>query len=315
MLAEFKQDVAEGLSASPKYLPSKYLYDKRGSQLFQEIMGMPEYYLTNCEKELFENQKEAIVASINIDKSEPFELIELGAGDGTKTITLLKYLVEANYDFTYIPVDISISALEGLELFLKRELPSLKINPKQGDYFAVLHELKASSKPKLALFIGSNLGNLTDEEASAFVCQISEKLNTKDKLLLGLDLIKSEEVILPAYNDQAGITRAFNLNLLDRINRDLGANFIVDQFEHRPTYTEAEGIAKSYLMSCQDQSVHIASIDTTFHFKAGEKIHTEISRKYKDAVLGQIIAASQFEIRDKFVDARGYFADYILEKQ
>lgn len=184
----------------------------------------------------------------------------------------------------------------------------------QGDYFEVIESLKSSNHPKVVLFLGSNLGNMSDEEATEFLYKLGENLNVGDKLLLGVDLIKDASIVLPAYNDKDGITAAFNINLLNRINKELGGNFDVSQFKHQPEYTEKEGIAKSFLMSLSDQEVKIGKIGKTFKFEAGEKIATEISRKYNDEIIGKIIENAAFEVVDKITDSKNYFSNYILKR-
>lgn len=312
---QFLQDVEEGLSSNPKFLSSRYFYDEAGHNLFVEIMNMPEYYLTNSELEIFQTQSTQLIESFGFSKSTHFELIELGAGDGTKTKELLKELLDQGYNFDYLPIDIAQAALDDLQATLALELPDLSIKPQCGDYFEVLASISFSKKPKVILFLGSNMGNLKDQESHEFLYGLGSHLETGDKILLGLDLIKSKEVVLPAYNDAQQITARFNLNLLRRINRELGGNFDLDGFVHAPEYSENEGIAKSFLKSTLRQSVEIKALDKVFEFKAGEKIHMEISRKYSDEVLGKILDDTDFEISGKFTDAKGYFADYILERK
>ncbi len=312
---EFSKDVDKGLSSSPKFLSSKYFYDKIGDELFVQIMNMPEYYLTKAEHEIFKHQSDQIIKKLQLKKNTYFELIELGAGDGTKTKELLKKLIEQNYQFDYIPIDISKHALEGLENSLSEELPHVSVKPQQGDYFGVLGEIKASPHPKVILFLGSNLGNLLDREANEFMTRLAANLNVGDKVLLGVDAIKSAEVVLPAYNDKNKITAKFNLNLLARINRELGADFDVKYFEHQPEYTEEEGVARSYLVSKKTQSVRIKSINKIIEFSEGERIHTEISRKYNEAVISEILNHTALEVIDQLTDSRNYFTDFILDKK
>jgi len=312
MIENFKKEVLEGLSASPKYLSSKYFYDEKGDALFQQIMRMPEYYLTDCEFEIFSEQRSAIVEAFQLDKTQPFELIELGAGDGIKTVQLLSHLMSENYNFEYLPIDISQNALSKLESSLSKKLKGIKVKGQQGEYFQILEDLISSSCPKVILFIGSNIGNLTDDQATAFIGEMASKLKAGDKLLLGVDLIKKEDIILPAYNDKAGITRAFNLNLLSRINRELGGTFDVSRFDHCPSYDSSTGLTRSFLKSTTQQDVYIESLDQTFSFALGELIQTETSRKYNDQILSKIIQTTRFEITHKFTDRRQYFTDYLL---
>lgn len=310
----FLKDIKAGLSKNPKYISSHYFYDKAGDELFQQIMEMPEYYLTDAELEIFSGQSADLIKSFNISEDEEFELIELGAGDGKKTQHLLKTLLDKKFNFKYIPVDISQNSLTVITERMEHLFPDLEIDAKQGDYFQVLDELFSSDKPKVILFIGSNLGNMEDETAKRFLNKISSHLKENEKLLLGVDLIKSRGIVLPAYNDAAGITRDFNLNLLKRINFELEADFDLENFDHAPEYTEKEGIAKSFLKSKRKQTVFIKELNESFDFAENELIHTEISRKYNDEILQQLLQDSNLKISHKFLDSKKYFADYILTK-
>ena len=314
MNKQFLEDVKIGLSSQPKFLSSRYFYDKVGDKLFVDIMNMPEYYLTDAEHEILKQQSEAIIVDLNLQKNTFFELIELGAGDGTKTKELLNILLADGYNFEYIPIDISQNALDNLEQCLHIEIPHLKVKTQQGDYFKILASLKDSHHPKVVLFLGSNMGNLLDHEAQAFIYHLGENLNANDKLFLGVDLIKSEEIVLPAYNDAANITANFNLNILERINREFDADFNTELFEHKPEYTEKEGIAKSYLVSTVEQEIEVKALNKTFTFLEGEKIHTEISRKYNDTVINNILQGTDFKVIAKRTDSKNLFADYILNR-
>lgn len=314
ILEQFKQDVKFGLSQTPKQIPSKYFYDKRGDELFVKIMNMPEYYLTRSEMEIFQQQSRDIISSFDIQKGEEIEVVELGAGDGTKTIHLLFELIRSRVTFKYIPIDISSNALIGLEHRMKEEIPELAINSLHGDYFQMLSDLKKSPNRKIILFLGSNIGNMTDEQAKLFIASLSANLNKGDQIVLGVDLIKEKEVVLPAYNDAAGITRDFNLNLLERMNRELHANFDLNAFVHDPEYHESEGIAKSFLRSTKKQVVTIESIQEQFVFGENERIHTEISRKYNDLILNNIIDESPLSVQHCFTDQKSWFGDYIINR-
>ncbi|MEO9894406.1 L-histidine N(alpha)-methyltransferase [Aurantibacter sp.] len=314
MIDTFKSDVQEGLDASPKTLPSKYFYNKKGDALFVEIMNLPEYYLTRSELDIFKNKTQDLIDGVDIKLNSYFELIELGAGDGLKTKELLRELDAQNFKFDYFPIDISSNALKLLKKDLNTALPNVSVIPKQGDYFKVLDSLKRSKQPKVILFLGSNIGNMTDEVATQFIYNLGSNLNAGDKLLLGVDLIKAKEIVLPAYNDSNGITAAFNLNLMDRINNELGADFKTANFEHRPEYNEEEGIAKSFIVSTVNQTVTIKNIGKSYEFVAGEKIRTEISRKYNDELIEKIINDTDFTLVTKIMDSKEYFADYILTR-
>ena len=312
MLEEFKKDVLLGLSKAQKTLPSKYFYDKTGDALFVNIMSMPEYYLTRAEMGIFKNKSDELISSLQLSKNLHYEIIDLGSGDGTKTIELLKKLTSEDYQFDYLPTDISKNSLKQLSQELQGILPNIKIRPQHGDYFKVLEKESTDYDPKVVLFLGSNIGNLTDDQATDFLYRLGAYLHKGDKILLGVDLIKSKEIVLPAYNDQQGITRQFNLNLLARINRELDADFHLDMFEHLAHYEEEEGIAKSFLVSKEDQEATILAINQTFCFEKGEMIQTEISRKYNDQIIHQILEKTDLEIVSKVVDSEGLFADYVL---
>lgn len=314
MIEQLKKDVDNGLSATPKTLPSKYFYDTKGDDLFVQIMNLPEYYVTRAELDIFTNQTQNIIDALQLNPDIYFELIELGAGDGLKTKELLKLLDKQNYKFEYLPVDISQNSLNNLENTINKELPNISIKKQQGDYFQVLESLKDSHRPKVVLFLGSNIGNMTDEMASNFIYELGVNLSTNDKLFLGVDLIKSEEVVLPAYNDSKGITRDFNLNLLQRLNQELEADFDINTFSHKPEYIEKEGVAKSFLVSEIKQTVHIKSLNKKIYFEKDERIATEISRKYNDVIIQKIIKKTDFFITEKLTDSNNYFSNYVLNR-
>ena len=308
MLNQFKKEVLDGLSKTPqKSLPSKYFYDKKGDDLFVQIMALPEYYLTRSEMEIFQEKTEDIISALSLNKENKYSLIELGAGDGTKTVHLLKALVNKNINFEYFPVDISQNALDGIKSYLRTEVPTLIVKPNHNDYFKALENLKQDGTIKIILFLGSNIGNLVDELATEFIYQLGSNLFKGDKIILGVDLKKPKAIVLPAYNDSKGVTAEFNLNLLDRINKELGANFNRAQFEHAPTYDEHIGIAKSYIKSKIKQSVIIDGIE--FYFEKDELIHTEVSRKYDDQVLKQILSKTDIRWENKITDSKQFFAN------
>lgn len=314
MTTQFLNDVHDGLSKPFKTLPSKYFYDARGDALFVDIMASPEYYLTRAEMEIFSTQTEALIESLSFGKDTFFELIEFGAGDGSKTLKLLTTLLLKGYLFEYLPIDISQAALDGLKTMLGTQLPTLNVATRQGDYLHTLDELKGDVHPKVVLFLGSNIGNLSDTEAAKFIYSIGADLSVGDKLLLGADRIKPASIVLPAYSDREGVTRAFNLNLLHRINRELGGDFDLSQFAHVAEYNESEGVARSFLVSNADQEVTIKANNHRYHFTKGEKMLTEISRKYSVEVLQKILLNTDFVIKHEFSDQKGYFSDFVLER-
>lgn len=310
----FAQDVMLGLTAFPKTLPSKYFYDAKGDKLFQQIMALPEYYLTRKEYEILEGQHEQILAKI-LEQNEPFNLVELGAGDGMKTKLLLRYLTDKKAEFTYYPVDFSGSVLEELEESLSIELPDLVVKPIQDTYRDSLRKQEwEDGRPNLILFLGANLGNFGVSEAKNIIDHLRIGTKKGDQVLVGLDLKKNPQTILSAYHDQQYVTREFNLNLLDRINRELDADFDRDSFIHWPTYDPVSGECRSYLVSERSQKVRIGALNQTFEFEAFESIFTEISKKYSLSEIAQLAALGGFEVQDNFIDSEGYFSDVLWEK-
>ncbi len=310
----FAQDILKGLSSYPKYLPSKYFYDAKGDALFQKIMQLPEYYLTKAEFEIFERQKENIVNAFS-SRTGKFHLIELGAGDGYKTKVLLEHLLGKQSNFEYVPVDISGNVLNLLQNDLKTSMPNLEVSPIVGDYFYALEKISEQDHDrKVVLFLGSNIGNFNQKNANGFIKHLSQELNEGDLLLTGVDLKKNPKVILSAYNDASGVTKAFNFNLLDRINKELGANFILDNYMHHPTYDPQSGECRSYLLSLKKQEVHFADLETTIEFEAYESIHTEISKKYALRELQDMAKGAGFTVIENFIDSKGYFVDTLWEK-
>lgn len=307
---QFVHDILTGLARSPKKLSSKYFYDEQGDKLFQDIMQMPEYYLTDCEYEIFETHRQTILNAIG---KKAFQLIELGAGDGYKTKVLLRHFLAQGADFQYRPIDISPNVLLELENDLKTSLPGLCVEGLPGDYFQMLERLSAkSNKRKVILFIGANIGNLTREQAADFLKKLNQGMAKGDLLLIGFDLKKDPEIILNAYNDQAGITAAFNLNLLRRINRELGANFDLDAFKHWETYNPATGETKSYLVSLRKQNIIIQ--EQTILFDAWEAIDVELSQKYSLLETEKLAEETGFKVIKHFFDQRNYFVDSFWEK-
>ncbi len=245
MSSSLADDTLRGLSSNPKYLLPKYFYDDRGSQIFQDIMKMPEYYLTNCELEIFINQKDKIACAIS-ERNAVVDIIEFGCGDGYKTKIILEHLSQKEMQFIFMPIDISAHALDVLVENLLQVVPEMAIEPKKGDYFHMMEEIsRSSSNRKVVLFLGANIGNYSPEGAEDFLQKIEDLTEKGDKLLIGFDLIKSPELIYNAYSDPHGYTRDFNLNHLERLNRELLANFDIDSFEHHTEYNPLTGSVKS----------------------------------------------------------------------
>jgi len=308
-LSQFAEDVLAGLSSSPKSLSSKYFYDDEGTRLFQEIMKLPEYYLTDCELEIFTSQTDAIFRSF-MSGDNAFDLVELGAGDGTKTAILVDHFLKQKAEISYSPIDISQEALDALTAKFTAEFPALKINARNGDYFKILRSLNdGSGRRKILLFLGSNIGNYTLDQSIAFFRGLREVMCPDDLLFIGFDLQKDPHVIAAAYDDSQGVTAAFNLNLLKRINRELGGDFDVEKFTHYANYRPVEGSARSFLVSRERQTVNIAALGRSFEFEPWEAVFMEISQKYNLRIIKDLARKSGFEIMQNFFDRKDYYCD------
>lgn len=305
--SQFAHDVLKGLSQQHKSIPCKYIYDERGSELFCKIMELPEYYLTDCEKNSLDVHKDVISDTIGRGHSN---LIELGAGDGMKTKILIRHWLERNHDFQYCPIDISESAIVNLSQGLNREYPSLKIKGLVTDYFQGLTWLsQQNNSQNIVLFLGSNIGNFPPREAMDFLKHLRKSINTGDYLLIGFDLKKDIDVMVKAYNDAQGITEQFIANVLSRINRELGGEFNIDCFRYVSSWDDLGGAMKSYLISTCDQKVHIKHLNTSFTFNHGEVIHTESSHKFTTDQCSVMAEEAGFEIVENYFDDRNYFVD------
>jgi dimethylhistidine N-methyltransferase len=310
----FEKDVIKGLSDYPKHLSSKFIYDKKGDKLFQDIMAMPEYYLTNSEYNILKYQSSGIAEKFKL--KEGFDLIELGAGDGKKTKLLLNHLVEIEANFNYLPVDISQNVLDELGNALNNELPKVSYELLQGSYFEVLNQLSSYNKrQKVILVLGSNIGNLMHKDAVDFLSKIEENMSSEDLLFMGFDQKKHPQTVLDAYNDPKGLTEAFNKNLFVRMNEEFDANFDLDSFFHWETYDPETGTAKSFLVSRKAQQVKISKLKLTVDFKAWETIHTEISQKYDDETVEWLASEANLNIDRVFENENGYYKNYTFKKK
>jgi len=313
-LTTFAQDTLKGLTANEKYLLPKYFYDDKGSRIFQDIMQMPEYYLTDCEFEIF-TRHQSEMKDLFGNGNAYFELVELGSGDGLKTRILLNHFIEHQVDFKYVAVDISRQANENLNKKLKAELPELNTEFKTGDYFQMMNELNQDSdNNKVFLFLGSNIGNFMEDERHRFLSQLSDFIQQNDKLLIGFDLKKSRNIIIKAYDDSHGYTRAFNLNHLLRINKELDANFNIESFRHFAHYNEDSGETKSFLISTKEQSVYIGALEKKIHFLKDESIYMELSQKFDLEGIHHLARSYGFAIEKNFTDRRNYFVDSLWVK-
>lgn len=308
-LTKFAEDVLAGLTSTPKQLSSRYFYDDEGSRLFMEIMKLPEYYPTRAEFKIFEEQTDEICRAFT-DGAIGIDLIELGAGDGAKTAVLIHHFLNEGIDFTYSPIDISQEANDALSTRFRTMFPDLKISPLTGDYFKVLGSLKnGSGRRKVLLFLGSNIGNFQQDKALGFFRELRAVMNTNDRLFIGFDMQKDPRVIVAAYDDPKGVTAAFNLNLLSRINRELGADFDLSKFSHYAQYRPVECAARSFLISREKQTVTIKALNRSFDFDQWEPIFMEISQKYTRAMIEELSSDSGFEIEQEFYNPDDFYID------
>ncbi len=307
--AGLAEDVRRGLASQPKRFLPKYFYDELGSQLFEAICLLPEYYLTRAENEILERFADEIVASVDGEVT----LIEMGSGSASKTRLVIEALLRKQDELCYVPVDISASALDSSSRILLQSYPQLTIEAYAADYFAGLRELaKAKRGRTLALFLGSNISNFDREEAARFLQALRAVLSEGDALLLGADLKKDKTVLEAAYNDALGVTAAFNLNVLARINRELGGDFDVRAFQHRAFYDESEGRIEIYIESTRRQSVNIRQLDLTVNFAEGEQIHTENSYKYDLTNLAALASHAGFSRARTWLDSQERFSSNLL---
>ncbi len=311
--SEFHRDVLKGLTAPQKTLSSKYFYDATGDRLFQRIMASPDYYVSRAENEILNDQTTVITEQL-AGGATAIEVVELGAGDGTKTIELLWEWMAKGVAPKYRPIDISANAIQMISTLMAEKLPGLMVQGMQGDNLEVLSGLSKADVPRIFLFLGSNIGNMGHEAAVGLMRSIRQKMNAADRLMIGFDLKKEPRRILKAYDDDAGITREFNLNLLRRINRELGADFKVECFEHAPSYDPKTGKAESHLVSTVEQEVHISGSPAPIHFHAWEAIHTETSQKYDKAMIKAMAREAGLEVASNFTDEQGLFADVIMKR-
>ena len=309
------EHLAAGFAHTPKTLSSKYFYDAAGSRLFQQIMGLPEYYPTRTELAIFAAQGAAIGRALAAGAAagQPLAVVELGAGDGLKTKLLLRELLGQSLPLTYVPVDISASALEELAASLRQELPTLPTAPLAAEYGAALTTLAERPEAKAVLFLGSNIGNFAPAEQAEFLRALAQPLTPADRLLVGFDLRKDPRRIRAAYDDAQGVTAEFNFNLLRRLNAEAGADFDLAQWQHFPDYDPSTGAMRSWLVSRRAQTVRVAALaGQAFEIAAWEAIQTESSYKFTLPQIAELAAAAGLRVVEVFQDEAGDFADVVL---
>ncbi|HEY2964002.1 MAG TPA: L-histidine N(alpha)-methyltransferase [Pyrinomonadaceae bacterium] len=308
-LAGLADDVRKGLSARPKRFLPKYFYDELGSQLFEAICLLPEYYLTRAENEILKRYADDIAASVD----GQITLVEMGSGSASKTRLIIEALLRRQPQLLFMPVDISASAIESSSRILLQSYPRLTIEAYAADYFAGLAELgKKPRKRTLALFLGSNISNFDLDEALRFLRALRNVLQRGDALLLGADLKKDPAILEAAYNDALGVTSAFNLNVLARINRELGGTFDLRAFKHRAFYNEGMGRIEIYIQSLFKQRVRIEKLELEVEFETGELIHTENSYKYDRAGIAKLANDTGFECSRTWLDSQERFSSNLL---
>ncbi|MDT0399632.1 MULTISPECIES: L-histidine N(alpha)-methyltransferase [Streptomyces] len=297
--AALRCDVQEGLTGSPKTLPPKWFYDARGSELFEEITALPEYYPTRAEREILRARSEEIA-----DASGARTLVELGSGSSEKTRHLIDALTGLH---TYVPVDVSESALTLAGEALVAERPGLEVHALIADFTARM-TLPRTPGPRLVAFLGGTIGNLLPAERAAFLAAVRTLLAPGDALLLGTDLVKDEEVLVRAYDDAAGVTAAFNKNVLTVVNRELGADFDPDGFRHVAVWDAEHEWIEMRLRSRTAQTVKIPALGLAVDFAAGEDLRTEVSAKFRKEGVREELSAAGLELTRWWTDGEGRFA-------
>ncbi len=298
--ASFGENVAAGLASPQKYLPCHWLYDEAGSHLFEQICDLPEYYLTRCEHSILEQRAPEIAARF----ATPVTLVELGSGSATKTRLLIEAFLSRHAQLCFAPIDISRSMLEQSAALLLEDYAKLQIRAFAGRYESGLEQLsREHGSPRLILWLGSSVGNLERSEAAAFLRKVRASMDERDRMLIGIDLRKDGRVLERAYDDSQGVTADFNLNLLARINRELGGHFDIRQFDHRATWRDGPGRVESHLVSLREQRVGVDALGLDFGFTAGEAIHTENSYKYSLAEIDWLTEAAGMQREQQWFDA------------
>jgi len=301
------REVRDGLSATPKRLPSKLFYDEAGSALFEQITELPEYYLTRTESAIFEDYAGEILAAAG----PALTLVELGAGTATKTRILIEELLQRQARALFYPIDVSPAALATAVKQLGAQFPQLRVSPILADYTGGVPALSRISGRKLVLYIGSSIGNFDIPEATCILRRICRALVAGDALLLGADMAKSPKILLPAYNDAAGVTARFNKNILARLNRELDADFDLEAFNHVALWNRRCSRMEIYLESTVRQLAFLGALDLDVQFEPGERIHTENSYKYTGEMIATILRETGFTLERTWTDPKRWFGVHL----
>jgi len=307
---QFAEDVRSGLQTVPKKLPSVYFYDELGSQLFEKICDLKEYYLTRAETDILLNHARTIVSRLD----QRAELVELGSGSSRKTRLLLEAFIHEHGKAHYCPIDVSAEILETSAQQLLAVFNELQVTAVADRYESGLERLELDhTQPKMVMWLGSSIGNFTRGEATEFLRHIRLLLTDDDCMLIGIDLRKPSSILVPAYNDDQNITAAFNLNVLTRINDELGGDFDLDLFRHEALYDEEEGRIEMYLQSRVQQEVFVEDLGISIPFTKDEAVLTEYSYKYSPEEITSLAVNSGFELSDQWFDEGVRFSLNLFE--
>jgi dimethylhistidine N-methyltransferase len=304
LISPIAGDVLEGLSANPKRLPPKLFYDALGSQLFEEITRTREYYPTRTERGILEEFSGDIIG----EAGNNLTLVELGAGSAYKTRVLIRAILGRQLRLEFHPVDVSPAALKEAVAGLNGDFPRLHVSPIAADYSQHIPDLRSRPGRKLVLFIGSTIGNFEPDEAQQFLQRVRSSLQNGDALLLGFDMVKDAQVLHAAYNDAAGVTAQFNKNVLARINRELGTDFDLEEFNHVAFWNPRKSRIEMHLESRVDQNVYISDLGRSFQFSFGERIHTENSYKFTAASIARLLRQSGLCLEKSWSDPKKWFS-------
>jgi L-histidine Nalpha-methyltransferase len=305
LASSMAEEVVQGLSAIPKRLPPKLFYDAEGSRLFEQITETPEYYPTRTERGIFER----FASDMAMQAGNKLTLVELGAGSARKTRLLIRAVLRRQLRLDFYPVDVSPAALHEAVVRLNGDFSNLRINPIAADYSHHLPQLKELPGRKLALFLGSTIGNFEPEEAVEFLERVRQSLAPGDALLLGFDMRKDAAILHAAYNDAKGVTALFNKNMLARINRELGARFDLEAFRHVAFWNERSSRVEMHLESRVKQAVYIPDLDRNFYFARGERIHTENSYKFTAESIATLLQKSGLRLEKTWTDPQRWFSE------
>jgi L-histidine Nalpha-methyltransferase len=297
-------EVYTGLLQKPKSLPPKLFYDAAGSELFERITELPEYYPTRTERAILANHSSEIIKATGADLS----LIELGAGTASKTRLLIRAALRRQPKLDFYPIDVSRSALDEAIAHLNGDFPGLRVVPVVDDYSRGLGQLSKLPGRKLLLYLGSSIGNFEPMQAGAMLRMMRTSLHPGDALLLGTDMVKSPDILVPAYDDAQGVTAAFNRNMLAHINRELDADFNLDSFRHVALWNPECSRMEMHLESTRAQMVHLRQLGVRIHLNKGERIHTENSYKFTQPIVEAILDMAGFVREQTWMDDKGWFA-------